>query len=451
MPILILLLAVLTWQCTFAQSQAAIDKFFEWAKEQNIDSSKIRWPVDFPDTGRGVEATQDIGENEEILRVPANLLLWNGSSVGTPMERLTRKMDTFWGLVIVLLYEHFQGEKSRWYPYLQILPKDLSVVRLWTAKERKELQDPWFEENFKSNDKESMGVLEVIQAYLHSAELHFHLDPDLFVYFRDIVSTRNFYINEEYSNVVCPMGDLFNHHEESVSTWALVDNHFVIQSTSKLRHSKGSQIFINYAGFGDQSNFRSLDSYGFLKLGNQMNTEILYFPEHSPLLTRNETLVLAMRKRLAMNEFDHPESFKATRDGFTIFYQVRGHELMFYMRLISVRRNERYLAKQIRRPASLARELQLAQRCLGLFQEKLDSFPTTIHQDYALWFSPETRSSPRWRVAVEYRIELKKLLLRNLCFCERLLTAQDVRCKTHWWLRRTMRYTRFLYTLSKSM
>jgi N-lysine methyltransferase SETD6 len=48
--------------------------------------------------------------------------------------------DSWVSLILVMVYEYLQGEKSRWKPYLDVLPKEFNTLMFWSEKELDALQ-----------------------------------------------------------------------------------------------------------------------------------------------------------------------------------------------------------------------------------------------------------------------------------------------------------------------
>jgi SET domain-containing protein 6 len=55
-------------------------------------------------------------------------------------ENEVEALDSWGSLILVMLYEHLQGEASQWKPYLDILPQSFETPIFWSEDELKELE-----------------------------------------------------------------------------------------------------------------------------------------------------------------------------------------------------------------------------------------------------------------------------------------------------------------------
>ncbi|KAJ5778952.1 hypothetical protein N7457_006672 [Penicillium paradoxum] len=92
--------------------------------------------------GRGVVAQSNIPEGEELFSIPrAMILAVQNSELGTLLgENLEEQMGPWLSLMLVMVYEYLQGEKSRWAPYFRVLPSRFDTLMFWSPAELQELQ-----------------------------------------------------------------------------------------------------------------------------------------------------------------------------------------------------------------------------------------------------------------------------------------------------------------------
>lgn len=86
-------------------------------------------------------AVDSISEGEELFRTPRNIIL--DSQTSTLRSHIPDDLDGLdpWlSLILVLIYESFLGEKSKWYPYLHLLPQTFDTLMFWSKDELAELQ-----------------------------------------------------------------------------------------------------------------------------------------------------------------------------------------------------------------------------------------------------------------------------------------------------------------------
>jgi SET domain-containing protein 6 len=73
-------------------------------------------------------------------------------------EKDSEPLDSWGSLILIMLYEHLQGEASKWKPYLDILPRTFDTPIFWTEDELKELRGTCLTEE-KIGRKESDKIL----------------------------------------------------------------------------------------------------------------------------------------------------------------------------------------------------------------------------------------------------------------------------------------------------
>ena len=76
--------------------------------------------------------------------------------------------DAWVSLILVMIYEHLQGDKSPWKPYLDTLPKEFDTLMFWSESELSELQASSIVSKIGKDEAEDMfraKILPVIQAH----------------------------------------------------------------------------------------------------------------------------------------------------------------------------------------------------------------------------------------------------------------------------------------------
>ncbi|KAJ5519149.1 RuBisCO-cytochrome methylase RMS1 [Penicillium expansum] len=109
--------------------------------------------------GRGVVAQSNIPEGEELFSIPrAMVLTVQNSELRTLLgENLEEQMGPWLSLMLVMVYEYLQGEKSRWAPYFRVLPSRFDTLMFWSPAELQELQASTIVEKIgRSNAEESI-------------------------------------------------------------------------------------------------------------------------------------------------------------------------------------------------------------------------------------------------------------------------------------------------------
>ena len=104
------------------------------------------------------------------------------------------------------------------------------------------------------------------------------------------------------------------------------------------------------------------------------------------------------------------------RDFAYIFEYLNGPSIMRLFRLINARTEEEVDLHL--RQTSWHREYRAAQACRNLLSKRYLNKPTSIAEDYGLLHT----SSGRKRLAIQYRIGQKKILIRTERFCSLVLS-----------------------------
>lgn len=104
-------------------------------------------------------AQSNIPEGEELFSIPrAMVLTVQNSELRTLLgENLEEQMGPWLSLMLVMVYEYLQGEKSRWAPYFRVLPSRFDTLMFWSPAELQELQASTIVEKIgRSNAEESI-------------------------------------------------------------------------------------------------------------------------------------------------------------------------------------------------------------------------------------------------------------------------------------------------------
>lgn len=113
--------------------------FLDWLRENGaVLSSKIELAdLRHRNAGRGVLATDDIEEGEKLFSIPNKLILTVENSDLDP--NFKKQLDDPWlSLILAMLFEFRQrhdGSRSRWAPYLDILPYKFDTLMYWSEEE----------------------------------------------------------------------------------------------------------------------------------------------------------------------------------------------------------------------------------------------------------------------------------------------------------------------------
>lgn len=123
-----------------------MDDFVTWFHHNGgvLDTSMMAI-TDFPGSGRGAVALQDIPENHTIFTLPRSLTLsTQTSSLPSAFgfeEWRKHKLHKGWaGLILCMMWEEAQGNQGKWITYLASLPTQFDTPIFWSDEELQELQ-----------------------------------------------------------------------------------------------------------------------------------------------------------------------------------------------------------------------------------------------------------------------------------------------------------------------
>eukprot|EP00887_Chlorella_sp_A99_P005962 scaffold29.g5962.t1 len=100
---------------------------------------------------RGMVAAKAIPAGDQLLIVPRDLCLHVGAAADSPAAQAVadHKLDPFLSTVLIMMAERALGERSRFAPYLALLPERHGCLMSWTEEERAELAGTALEERAK--------------------------------------------------------------------------------------------------------------------------------------------------------------------------------------------------------------------------------------------------------------------------------------------------------------
>ncbi|KAI4606901.1 hypothetical protein J4E83_009812 [Alternaria metachromatica] len=136
--------------------KVATDRFLAWFKagggvfrDDLLEIQDLR----HKDAGRGIIAKKDIPQDTTLFTIPRDLIISVETSelpgklpevfdafVGGEGDDEKEPLDSWTSLILVMMYEHLQGDASRWKPYLDVLPRMFDTPIFWSEAELKELE-----------------------------------------------------------------------------------------------------------------------------------------------------------------------------------------------------------------------------------------------------------------------------------------------------------------------
>lgn len=123
-----------------------MDDFVAWFQHNGgvLDTSMMGI-TNFPGSGRGAIALQDILENHTLFTLPRSLTLSTQTSTlpaafGLEAWRKHKLHKGWVGLILCMMWEEAQGNKGKWFTYLASLPTQFDTPIFWSDEELQELR-----------------------------------------------------------------------------------------------------------------------------------------------------------------------------------------------------------------------------------------------------------------------------------------------------------------------
>ncbi|KAF9624734.1 hypothetical protein IFM89_013272 [Coptis chinensis] len=437
----------------------------------------------FPDAGgRGLSAARDLRKNEVILRVPKSALLTRESLTAND-HKLTRcvqrhtRLSSTQILSVCLLAEMSKGKTSWWYPYLTQLPRHYDTLASFTEFETRALQVDgaiWATERAISK-----AELDWEQVLPLMRELE--LRPQLltlksWLWASATVSSRTMHVPWDDAGCLCPVGDFFNYAapgedsccSEDVETLGYpMQNNSLCQDKEDVKQLDGR---LTDAGFEED-----VDAYCFyarvdywkgeqvlLSYGTYTNLELLEHYGFHLNVNPNEKAFLPLESDIHSNSWPK-DSLYIQWDGRPSF------ALLSALRLWATPQNQRksithlaYSGLQL----SAENEIVVMKWLVTNCNTFLDRLPSSIEQDVLLLDSIDSmydcpvheveqillacgdelgaffegnkmqkkcnalkfplsmkarRSIERWKLAVQWRLRYKQILVSCVSDCEEII------------------------------
>ncbi|KAL2038519.1 hypothetical protein N7G274_008858 [Stereocaulon virgatum] len=124
--------------------QAKTIEFLQWLQQRT--GTTVSPKIQIADlreqhAGRGIIAVEDIEIDEELFSIAhSSMLTTHNSNLQKIKPAILEYLDAWNSLVLVMIYEDGLGEKSTWWPYLEVLPREFNTLIYWSSEELAELQ-----------------------------------------------------------------------------------------------------------------------------------------------------------------------------------------------------------------------------------------------------------------------------------------------------------------------
>jgi histone-lysine N-methyltransferase SETD3 len=261
--------------------------FMQWFEGIGAKANGVQL-MQFPGMGRGVGASKAIKKYDPVLSVPMDYVICRQTALKTDDQKarvafgsLRDESDL---IALFVLRELALGEKSKWAPYLNVLPKDVSLPCFFTDTELAALQDPQEAAKARETKKKyydqyqslkETSVLEKVFSGTDEKLLKKYNNLGMYMWASALVGSRA--LTMQGHRFLVPFSDMFNYQWEGVERAHDNGAHFL--RTHKIgpktfdisadRDCKaGDQLFEDY---GDNDNYLYLQYHGFVPYENPFN------------------------------------------------------------------------------------------------------------------------------------------------------------------------------------
>ncbi|EEC12062.1 SET domain-containing protein, putative [Ixodes scapularis] len=283
---------------------------------------------DFPDTGRGVVALEKLVGGETFLKLPATLLISTRTALQSRLHsfiiRHHAKLTPIDVLTLFVLDQKLLGEASRWWPFVDSLPRTFTTPVFLRRKVFESLPKDLREEV-------QTGITFIQRTFLKLKVLlggHVEEEPEVqclstgftwnnFVWAWTAVNTRCIFAQGSNSSslweddhcALAPFLDCLNHHWKASIETAMVGENFEILSHKS--HDANEQVFISY---GPHSNRRLFLDYGFVLPDNPNDVVVVTKDHLVKLYSLHENTMPHFQSKL---DFLESKNVLSTTTGFT--------------------------------------------------------------------------------------------------------------------------------------
>ena len=121
---------------------------------------------------KGLVAVEDIGDDEELFSIAHSIVLTvQNSGLQSVKPAMLEHLDAWNSLVLVMIYEDGLATKSKWWPYLNILPREFDTLIYWSPEELAELQGSAVLDKIGKKDADMSFKKSLLPTVIRDAEL----------------------------------------------------------------------------------------------------------------------------------------------------------------------------------------------------------------------------------------------------------------------------------------
>eukprot|EP00727_Mastigamoeba_balamuthi_P010863 m51a1_g64 putative histone-lysine n-methyltransferase setd3 (507) ;mRNA; f:213303-215263 len=399
-------------------TQAELDAFARWFEGEGGAAKGLRLRAGLAE-GTGIVATADHAEGDVLVEVPRALMMTEETAAASQSASILKGAAALFPEVAVAL--HLLGEKhnikSKWAPYIKILPKEYTTP----------LYMPW---DVICELRGSSALDECIKCIKNTAsqfchvfkELHDTPDPDRFMsillltyteymWAISVVMTRKNRVTRTRATegpssdmvALIPMWDCFNHTPTGKITTFMEGDRCVCRSLKAW--SSGQQVLIHY---GDRPNVQLFSHNGFVVDNNDSDVFLLHAAPQDPSVSRPQERAQLIQKFIPTGY----GSFFVSKEG------QPSPSLIRVLRVLSMDDAELDGAEakgaQAVEEVSERTEAESMRRFYELCEARLKEFATTVQQDDEALRAKSRPLSVVARMAIALRRSEKLILQRAL-------------------------------------
>ncbi|CAD8069199.1 unnamed protein product [Paramecium primaurelia] len=211
--------------------------FIKWCKENGaLISDEVQYPSAFGAQGyTGISAKMNIAANKVIIAIPNKLIISHHKVLKSELSDMFKAHKPFFDdqitadaefncLALYIFYHKLQGEKSFWYPYLNVVEQHTMFE--WRNRDLFNLQDQSLIDEFmyiqSEMDKSWYKFKGVMNKYPQYYGCLTEEHKDMFYWSNEFVMTRCFGWTLPSTSLV-PMADMLNHSNINPATYHLVN------------------------------------------------------------------------------------------------------------------------------------------------------------------------------------------------------------------------------------
>ncbi|EPS65912.1 hypothetical protein M569_08865 [Genlisea aurea] len=335
-----------------AASSRTVRGFKRWMKSNGVECSDAILLVssddgDSVDSSRSfsiyVKALCDLKEGDVVARIPKQSCLTVRTTAACGLIEEAQLVGNS-GLAVAIMYELSLGARSKWFPYLQILPPFEDIPLLWPIKDIDYLLSGTEIHQAAREDKTLVyqDWKEYIKPLIDSAS--YELNSNFFTLekycaARSLISSRSFQIDEYHGFGMVPLADLFNHKtaaenvhltldsddaeggmesvDDSDSFWTSRNESAFMEMIVVKGVKAGTEVFNTYGSVGTAA---LLLRYGFSEPDNpydivNVDLNLVIHWSSSLLTSRQSRKRLRLWRKLKQHSNHDTDYFEISHDG----------------------------------------------------------------------------------------------------------------------------------------